>query len=122
MRVRQKKYILALSMVVLMGTASVGFATTVYVRGKVTKTLVADQGRWGGCMVRIDQVLANHLLDCPSQWVSFSCSGTFTTKDIANRMFDSAQMAYALGKRVVLEINDTKKHNGFCYASRVDVF
>ena len=122
MQVRQMKYILALSVAVLMGTASVGLATTIYVRGNVTKTLVADQGRWGGCMVRIDQVLSNHLLDCPGQWVSFSCSGTFTTKDVAYRMFDSAQMAFALGKSVTLEINDTKKHNGFCYASRIDVF
>jgi hypothetical protein len=37
-------------------------------------------------------------------------------------MFDSAQMAYALGKKVFIEVDDTKKHNGFCYASRIDVF
>ena len=116
------KHIIALSMAVLMGTASVGFAATAYVQGNVTRTLTADQDRWGGCMIVIDQVLADHGLDCPSQWVSFSCTGTFTSKDIAYRMFDSAQMAYALGKKVSIEVNDTKKHNGYCYASRVDVF
>jgi len=69
-----------------------------------------------------NQELSDHGLDCPNQWVSFSCTGTFTTKDIAYRMFDSAQMAYALGKEVFIEVDDTKKHNGFCYASRIDVF
>ena len=116
------KNIIALSMAVLMGSASVGLAATANVVGNVTRTLVADQGRWGGCMILIDQVLANHGLDCPNQWVSFSCNGTFTTKDVAFRMFDSAQMAYALGKRVIVEVDDTKKHNGFCYAGRIDVF
>jgi hypothetical protein len=116
------KHIIALSMAVLMGTASVGFAAIVPVQGNVVRTLTADQDRWGGCMIRIDQVLADHGLNCPNQWVSFSCTGTFTTKDVAYRMFDSAQMAFALGKMVRIDVDDTKKHNGFCYGNRVDVF
>lgn len=116
------KHIMALSMAVLMGTASVGFAATVNIQGNVKRTLIADRDRWGGCMIWVDQVLSDHGLNCPSQWVSLSCTGTFTTKDIAYRMLDSAQMAYALGKKVLIEVDDTKKHNGYCYASRVDVF
>lgn len=116
------KYIIALSMAVFMVTASVGIAATVYVQGNVERTLIADQDRWGGCMIWIDQVLSDQGLNCPGQWVSFSCTGTFTTKDVAYRMFDSAQMAYALGKKIFIEVDDTKKHNGYCCANRVDVF
>jgi hypothetical protein len=115
------KQIITVFMAVLMGSASVGFAATVYVHGNVVRTLIADQDRWGGCMIWLDQVLADHGLNCPGRWVSFSCTGTFTTKDIAYRMFDSAQMAYALGKEVVVQVDDTKKHNGYCYAGRIDV-
>jgi hypothetical protein len=115
------KNISILAMAMLMGTASPGFAASAHIQGNVLKTLIADQDRWGGCMILIDQKLSDHGLDCPQQWVSFSCNGTYTTKDVAYRMFDSAQMAYALGKRVFLQVVDTKKHNGYCYASRVDV-
>jgi hypothetical protein len=115
------KNISILAMAMLMGTASPGFAASAHIPGSVIRTLIADQGRWGGCMILIDQTLSDYGLDCPQRWVSLSCDGTFTTKDIAYRMFDSAQMAYALGKRVFLQVEDTKKHNGYCYASRVDV-
>ena len=74
-------------------------------------------------MARLDEKIAvqREELDCPGVWVSFSCSGVFTTKDIAFHLFDSTQMAYSLGKRVKIFIDDTRKHNGFCFGSRVDV-
>ena len=53
--------------------------------------------------------------------MSFSCSGDFTSKDIAYRMFDTAQMAYALGHQVAVVVDDTKKHNGYCYANSIQV-
>jgi hypothetical protein len=115
------KHLIALSIVTLMGLASSSNAAISYVISNVQRTLIADQGRWGGCMIYLDETLADHGLDCPSHWVSFSCTGKFTTKDVAYRMFDSAQMAYALRKRVVVQVDDTKKHNGYCYGSRVDV-
>lgn len=96
-------------------------ATVVFVNASVVRTLVADEDRFGGCMAKLDKVLASFGLDCPGTWVSFSCSGTFTPKDNAYRMFDSAQMALALGKTVAVQVDDTKKHNGNCYARRIDV-
>jgi hypothetical protein len=113
------KKLIALSIAVLMGAASVSYAASVIIEAEVVKTLVADQDRWGGCMIRIDHNLSEDGLNCPAAWVSFSCSGTFTTKDIAYRMFDSAQMAFALGKKVKIHVDDTKKHNGYCYAAYI---
>ena len=96
-------------------------AVTVKVKGLVTNTLVADEGRWGGCMVRVDNSLADLGLDCRGKWVSFSCSGVFTEKDVAYRMFDQAQMAFAMERKVVIFVDDTKKHNDYCYGNRINV-
>jgi len=109
------------SLILLMGFVPMSHAFEAIVTGAVQRTLVADQGRWGGCMMVIDKTLTDYGLDCPSQWLSFSCSGVFAAKDVAYRMFDSAQMAYALGKDVLVTVDDTKKHNGYCYANRIDV-
>jgi hypothetical protein len=34
---------------------------------------------------------ASNSPDCPSRWVSFSCDGTYNSKDIAYRKLDIAQ-------------------------------
>ena len=115
-----KRFIIMLLML-SMGLVTVGHATTAVVVTTINRTLVADNGRWGGCMVLLKKTLADAGLSCPSRWVSFSCDGVFTTKDVAYRMFDSAQMAYTLGQRVIVWVDDTKKHNGYCYANRIDV-
>jgi hypothetical protein len=117
----EMKLMIALFMATLVSLTSVSYAATAYVPASVERTLVADRDRWGGCMILIDQQLSDYGLDCPSRWISFSCNGTFTTKDVAYRLFDSVQMAVALGKRVQVEVDDTRKHNGYCFGSRVDV-
>lgn len=90
------------------------------IEGKAVRTLTTGDGRFGGCMVQMDQRLADAGLDC-TKWVTFSCTGVHTSKDEGFRMFESAQMAFALDKTLVLEVRDDKKHNGHCYAQRVDV-
>ena len=115
------KRLIIMLMMLSMGLVTVGHASTASVKANVKRTLVADNGRWGGCMVLLDKIIADTGLNCPGGWVSFSCDGVFTTKDVAYRMFDSAQMAYSLGQRVVVWVDDTKKHNGHCYANRIDV-
>lgn len=115
------KHSIVLTMALMTALALPGEAATKRVDASVTRTLVADQERWGGCMAKLDRNLADFGLDCPGSWVTFSCSGTFTTKDIAYRMFDSAQMAFALQKPVYIWVDDTKKHNAACYAPRIDV-
>ncbi len=97
-------------------------AATTSILTQVERTLTADAGRFGGCMALTNVTLANEGLNCTSRWVTFSCSGVYAAKDIAYRMFDSAQMAMALGKTVKLYVTDAKKHNGYCYANRIDVY
>lgn len=93
----------------------------VKVKGFVTKTVEADDGRWGGCIVQLDKNLADYGLDCPGKWVSFSCSGVYAEKEVAYRMFTQAQMALARGRKVEIVVDDTKKHNEYCYGNQIAV-
>ena len=116
-----KSLIIVLGVVLLCSMPLTSDAVTKGVIVHIVRTLVADDGRFGGCMVQTDVTFVQKGLDCKSNWVSFSCSGDFTSKDVGYRMFDSAQLAFVLGNRVLLVIDDTKKHNGYCYADRIDV-
>ena len=115
------KHIILLLTALCVAYAPASYAATVKVKGLVTKTMVADEGRWGGCIAQLDQTLADYGLNCPSKWVSFSCSGVYTEKDVAYRMFDQAQMALALGRKVEVVVDDTKKHNDYCYGNQFTV-
>ncbi len=90
--------------------------------GQVVKTLVAANA-FGQCMALLDREIstASNAPNCPGGWVTFSCSGVFASKDIAYRMLDQAQLAKALGRPVVIVVDDTKKHNGVCFANRIEV-
>ncbi len=104
-------------MLILLIVAPLAHSATGWMGAKVTKTVVASGGTWGGCMALLNKnIAASTGLNCPDAWVTFSCSGTYAKKDIAYRMFDSAQMAWTLKQSVVLQIDDSKKHNGFCFA------
>lgn len=107
--------------ILVTGFASSSHAATATVTGNIDRTLTSDGATFGGCMILLDQVLSDYSLDCPSRWVTFSCTGDFASKDAAYRMFDSAQLAYALDRTVVVFVTDAKKHNGYCYANRIDV-
>lgn len=91
------------------------------VEAMVVRTLTTDDGRLGGCMVRLDQALSDFGLDCPGSWVTFSCRGIHTSVAEAVRMFESAQLAFTLEHTAMVEVTDEKKHNGHCYGTRVDV-
>ena len=116
------KYLTISALLLAAAWASSALADTASVQeAAVERTLVADQGRFGSCMALLDKELADYGLNCPSRWVSFSCSGEFASKDVAYRMFDSAQLAFALGHQVTVRVDDTKKHDGYCYAYMIYV-
>ena len=96
-------------------------AATAMVEAEVRRTLTVADDRFGGCMVALSVSPSGEGLDCSSSWVTFSCTGTHTSKSNALRMYDSAQLAFVTGRTVIVEVDDTKKHNGHCFASRIDV-
>ena len=97
-------------------------AATEHFEAEVRKTLTVADDRWGGCMVALSVSPADKGLDCPAPaWVTFSCSGEHTSKSKALRMYDSAQLAFVTGRTVRVDVDDSKKHNGYCFVSRIDV-
>jgi hypothetical protein len=64
---------------------------------------------------------AGVLPTCAVGWVTFSCTGDFTDPVCAYRMVDQARLALASGRPVAVWIQDDKKHNGYCFANRIDV-
>lgn len=97
-------------------------ATQVINDVEVRRTLTVADDRFGGCMVALSVSPSEEGLDCPTtKWVTFSCTGTHTSKSNALRMYDSAQLAFVTGRKVRVDVDDTKKHNGHCFVSRIDV-
>lgn len=93
-------------------------ATRLAVWASVTRTL-SDAENFGGCLTELSIAPANVGLDCKGRWVAFSCTGDFAPRDAANRSFDMTQIALVSGAQVWLVIDDSKKHNGYCFAERV---
>jgi hypothetical protein len=109
-----------------LGAAALLFVTgagadTANVETSVIKTLVSGDTAYGGCMAQLGRRLEGLLPACRGNWVTFSCDGTYTDPVRAYRMLDQAQLALATGMRVLVVVDDSKQHNGYCFASRIDV-
>lgn len=117
----------ALAAIVALASTPLMAAETTIMDATVTRTLASEDDMFGGCMARLDKTgtaaatEAGQSVACPNLWVTFSCSGDHTSKSNALRMFDSAQMAFALGRTVNVRVDDSKKHNGACFVKRIDV-
>ena len=95
------------------------FGETAYWNANVERTLIDDEN-FGGCMALVLPWPSDTGLECPPNWVTFSCSGDYTTVEMGNRMFQAAQLALMTRTKVLVQVDDTKKHNGYCYARRID--
>lgn len=113
-----KKFILPI--IFIFFSASLYASTAVIENAKIQRTLL-DSEAFGNCMAELSKDINTTGLNCPGRWVSFSCDGTYQARDIAKSMFDSAQMAMALNKKVFVYVDDLKKHNDNCVAYRIDV-
>lgn len=89
----------------------------------VQRTVVTSNARVGNCIALIDKQLASAGLACAGKQVTFSCDGVLTSKDVAWRMFDVAQLASVRKLLVNLTVDDTRKapDNGTCFASRIEL-
>jgi len=82
--------------------------------------LLSKEGMFGECMAKINKVPV--IANCPNTgWVSFSCDGTYNSVQVGKMSYGLALLAYSLGKKLYIEIDDTKLHDGYCFASRVDL-
>ena len=107
--------------IVLLFFVAPSFAVTGIIETKVRR-LMSDPQLFGQCMayLTVSPHLNADVSDCKPNWVTFDCSGDFAAKDVANRSYNAAQLALVTNRVVVLTIDNTKKHNGFCWVRRID--
>lgn len=84
--------------------------------------ILTDSENFGQCMAVTVPSAAERGLDCEAYWVTFSCDGTFNSKSVGTTKYSAAQLAYVTGGRINVTADDTKKHNGYCFAQRIDNF
>ena len=109
---------------VIIGSLLVGeaMAGSAFLTGQVIRTVRSDDSVFGGCMAQLNVQIATTGLDCPRDYVTFSCSGDFVPKSNAATLFESAQLSLLTGRKVTMQVTDDLKHNSFCFVSRVDNF
>jgi len=117
------KSLAAAALLIVSGTSMA--ASGVIATATVTRVLV-DGGptatNFGGCMAALSVSPSTILPSCGPNWVTFSCTGSFATNMMqAYRMLDQAQLAMAANKQVTVYFRDDQKHNGYCFANRIDV-
>lgn len=91
-----------------------------YVVADVIRVLMNGDATYGGCMAALSVGPDTVLPACSPWWVTFSCSGDFTDPIRAYRMVDVAELALATSKKVQVFFRDDLKHNGYCFAYRID--
>ncbi len=102
---------------ILLGLSNTAFSAEFWRTGTVIRIL-SDSKYYGGCMVNISSNIAN---GCPNNgWVSLDCSETFYQGQSKNNMA-IVLTALATNKRLSLKVDNSKKHDGYCIARRVDI-
>jgi hypothetical protein len=101
--------------------ATTAFGATATLQGKVNRVMIHTDGGFGGCMAQLSVNPNAALPACGAGWVTFSCTGDFADQVSAYRAVDEAQLALATNKNVLLVIDDSRRHNGYCFATRIDV-
>lgn len=85
---------------------------------------------FGGCMVRLTwqggnpngySSPASSPLDCPDDWVTLDCDGTYDTKSVARDKLSAIQFAYVADLFVRVRVSDARKHGPYCMATTAQV-
>lgn len=119
-RTRSVAALLAALMVAAAPSTALG--TVLNFEAEITRTLAGEETKFGGCMAALTVKPSSEGLDCNiGSWVTFDCVGEYVTRSAAMRMFDAAQMAFVTERRVRVYIDDSRKHNGYCLVTRIDV-
>lgn len=110
-------------LVLLVGiSGSNALAETSSYKAKVVQTQTHSRN-FGGCMAKLQpgpETLGG--VSCKAGWVTFSCTGDFGTKSSGQNSLSQAQLAMIRDKPVFVVVDDGFKHNGYCYAPRVDTY
>lgn len=112
-----KSKITKITLVALLALPSLSIGAEFWKSGKVNRILI-DSTSYGKCMIQLSVALGNN---CTSNWVSLDCEGRYLDKGDGDRFLDIAYIAQTMDKKVSVKIDNAKKHNGYCVATRLDL-
>ena len=113
----KKNKIVGLALATLIVVPTVVMAGAFWKSGKITRILT-DSKYYGKCMISIP---FSAYSGCNGNWVSLDCEGKYLDKGDGDRMLNVALIAQNMDKKVSVKIDSSKKHNGYCVATRVDI-
>ena len=117
-----RKAATVLAAIALAVAPPIALAATLNFEAQVTRILAGEDTKFGGCMAALSVRPSSEGLDCNAgSWVTFDCAGEYVSKSAALRMFDAAQMAFLTERKVRVHVDDSRKHNGHCLVTRIDV-
>lgn len=87
------------------------------------KNVLVDDSYFAGCMVNLTVNPQTLLPNCESWWGTMDCAKEFpeSTASLPSNKLAQAQLALVTQKGVRVRITDTRKANGYCFVSRIDV-
>lgn len=106
---------LVLATVVTIPTTSM--AIDFYKSGTVSRIIV-HTASYGKCMLQLPVTIGN---GCSGNYVSLDCEGKYLDKGDGDRMLNVALIAQTMEKSVTVQIDSTKKYDGYCVAKRIDI-
>ena len=121
MRVANEIVKVAVGVAVILASTSSWAALESLGPSSVTR-LLNDSAQMGTCAAKLDPGPQTTSIDCAPDWVTFSCSGDFNSKSEGTTKFGAAQLAFVTGKKLRVYLDDTKKHNGYCWSRVADVY
>ena len=113
----KKNMIKGLVLATLLTLPTISMATDFWKSGTINRVLV-HTGAYGKCMLNISVILGN---GCPSSWISLDCEGKYTDKGDGDRLLQVALIAQTMNKKISVQVDNSKKHNGYCIARRIDI-
>lgn len=113
------KSVLAISLLGL--SAAAAGSGEYYLENQSVIQTLQDDSLFGSCMAKLSSSPTSIDDRCGADWVTFSCSGEFNAKSSGFAKFDVAVASLVTGNKVSVWFDPTKTHNGYCFATRVDL-
>jgi hypothetical protein len=103
-----------------LGLSSSATSAEFWKTGTVLRVM-SNSTTYGGCMVELN-LNTNIRNGCPNnKWVSLDCTNTYFTATDSKNKYALALTALVANKKLSIKIDNTKKHDGACVATRVDI-
>ena len=103
-------------------TSSSAISATGYVTANVDAVMLDDVS-FGGCMIKLSTDINDTLPACGENWVTLDCLAAFpgNTKSNAQTKLSLAQLALVTNRQVYVGATDSRKANGYCFATLLQV-